>query len=558
LDPTDAPRPSEAKRPSLLAGSGLVLGLSAVLYLTGLGWTDLWAPDEPRYAAIAEELRSMRHGLRGLFLLHVNDAVYTQKPPLWFWLAALAGVPGGRVDAVAARLPSALAALASLALAVSIGRQLRLSPRIALLAAALLATSYRFVFVARRAQLDGVLTTCLLAGIALFLWVDRPGPSERDRRPPVLRVAALHLALGAGALTKGPVAWLPLAVFAAFLAWERRIRDLRRVAPTWALAFSVAPLALWAGAAVAMAPPGYFDEAIVDNVFGRFFSGIAHARPFYYFVLQLPIEFLPWSGVLPAGLLWLHRSADRPLATAPPARAARFLICWIALPFLFLSLSAGKRGLYLLPILPALAIATAAGLDALAGRRSVPQARANRWGIVALGAVWLLCAALFLGVAPVLLEPHKSPRPLAEGARAITGPEEVLGVYRLGPLEPALTYYGVDRVVGLSDPGELDAFARADRGPVLLRTRDLSALADGTGLREVRRFRRGRRSLSLARPTSPEPPWGRPRAAPESPRVGPTERTRSPYALAIPPFSRMPGLPQGVHLRYSARGPDPR
>lgn len=558
MDPTDAPRPPEAKSPPLLAGTGLLLGVAGALYLTGLGWTDLWAPDEPRYAAIAEELRSMRHGLRGLLLLHVNDAVYTQKPPLWFWLAALAGGPGGRVDEVAARLPSALSALASLALTVSIGRQLRLSPRVALLAGALLATSYRFVFVARRAQLDGVLTTCLLAGIALFLWIDRRGPPERGRPCGPLPVAALHLALGAGALTKGPVAWLPLAVFAAFLTWEGRVRELRRIAPPWAFALSVGPLGLWVVAAVAMAPPGYVDVAIVDNVFGRFFAGTSHARPFYYFLLQLPVEFLPWSLVLPLGLLWLYRSIGPASATAPPARAARFLICWIALPFLFFSLSAGKRGLYLLPILPALAIATAAGVDALRLSRSLPRAKADRWGLAVLGAVWLLHAVLFLGVGPVLLEPQKSPRPLAVRARAITGPGEALAVYRLGPLEPALTYYGVDRVIGLSEPDELDAFVRAGRGPVLLRTRDLTALSGVTGLREASRFRRGPRSLSLARPTSPGTPWGGRPPVPESPRMGPGERTRSAYTLAIPPVSGMLGLPRRVRLRYSAGGPDPR
>lgn len=501
MDPTAAPHPPEAPRLPFWAGLGGLLAIAGGLYLTGLGWTDLWAPDEPRYAAIAEELRSMRHGFRGLFLLHVNEAVYTQKPPLWFWLAALAGSPAGRVDEVAARLPSALAALASLGLTAWIGRQLQLSPRIALLATALLATSYRFVFVARRAQLDGVLTTCVLAAIALFLWIDRPHTPDRDHRPRPPRVAALHVALGAGALTKGPVAWLPLAIFAAFLAWEGRIRDFRRIVPPWAFGLSVGPLLLWALAAVAMAPPGYFDAAIVDNVFGRFFSGTSHVRPFYYFVLQLPVEFLPWSVALPLALLWLHRTARLAGESASQGPAARLLTCWIALPFLFFSFSAGKRGLYLLPILPALAVTTAAGLDGVLRRRLPSGWDPDRALAATVVAVALLQAALFLGAGPLLLEPHKSPRPLAREARAILRGDEVLGVYRLGPLEPALTYYGVDRIVSLAEKTALTAFLESRRGPVLLRTRDYAALAGSAGLRETSRLRRGPRSLSFARPT---------------------------------------------------------
>jgi len=31
----------------------------------GLGRLDFWAPDEPRYGAIAEEILSSAHGIRG-------------------------------------------------------------------------------------------------------------------------------------------------------------------------------------------------------------------------------------------------------------------------------------------------------------------------------------------------------------------------------------------------------------------------------------------------------------------------------------------------------------
>jgi len=111
-EPRDAPRdghaaPTGPKRERV--GFLLLIVGTGLLYLVGLDAIDLWTPDEPRYAAIAEELRSFRHGVRGLVLLHLNDEVYTQKPPLYFWLAALLGAPGGQVDEIAARLPSAMA-----------------------------------------------------------------------------------------------------------------------------------------------------------------------------------------------------------------------------------------------------------------------------------------------------------------------------------------------------------------------------------------------------------------------------------------------------------------
>ena len=55
--------------------TALVVAASALLLLGGLDRIDLWAPDEPRYAQVAEELRSFEHGASGLVLLHLNGVL---------------------------------------------------------------------------------------------------------------------------------------------------------------------------------------------------------------------------------------------------------------------------------------------------------------------------------------------------------------------------------------------------------------------------------------------------------------------------------------------------
>src|SRR5690554_3275280 len=82
--------------------SAVVLAVAALLVLVRLGATDLWPPDEPRYALIAEELRAGAHGASQLVLLRLHGEPYTQKPPLFYWLAAAAGAPFGRVTEWAA------------------------------------------------------------------------------------------------------------------------------------------------------------------------------------------------------------------------------------------------------------------------------------------------------------------------------------------------------------------------------------------------------------------------------------------------------------------------
>lgn len=518
-DPTptdeDAPTRDARARALVLCGAGLLFG-------AGLGTLDLWAPDEPRYAAIAEELRSFRHGLRGLVLLHLNDVPYSQKPPLYFWLAALAGAPSDRVTEFAARLPSALAAFATVALLLPIGRRLlgRVVP--ACLAAGLLATSFRFVFTARRAQLDLVLTAFEWSAVALFLHLEsRPGGlASAGSRPG--RVALLHGALGAAALVKGPVGWLPLACFAAYLAWEGRLREFRAIAaPRWAWALSIGPLALWGAAAISLAPPGFSEVALGDNLWGRIFEGTSHARPIYYYVYQLPLDFLPASILLPFGLVVAWRRARGPSATlagtaglAEDARgasrsSARFLLVWALLPLILFSLSAGKRGVYLLPIFPALALISVLGLDRLLPDPS-PAWRERRlagW-IAGLAAMELLAALVVLP----RLDAVKSPRPIAQSIATRLAPGEAIGVYGLTPIEGALAYYGrggVGRnpVISLGSEPALRAFLGGNgQRFVLLRERHWRKLGPPLGLTAVDHFRSGRRQLTLAatRPGNPE------------------------------------------------------
>ena len=55
---------------------------AALLFLPGLGGRDLWNPDEARYAEVAREMRDA-----GSWALpRLDGELYTQKPPLFFWL----------------------------------------------------------------------------------------------------------------------------------------------------------------------------------------------------------------------------------------------------------------------------------------------------------------------------------------------------------------------------------------------------------------------------------------------------------------------------------------
>ncbi len=558
-------RASLSEAPASPRLRALVVGAAALLLLTGLDAVDLWAPDEPRYAQVAEEMRSGVHGRAGFVLPHLNGEPYTQKPPLYFWIAAGIGALQGRVTELAARLPSALSGIALVALTLALGSRL-LGGGAGLLGAALLLTTFSFAHLARRAQLDPLLALLETCALAAFFRLDR-GLGAR-----AANLAALHAALGLAVLAKGPVGLLvPLLVVATYLVWEGRPRELRRVLAPWALVLSLGPGLVWLFAALALAPPGTFGEAVGTNVFGRFFTGTSHERPFFYYVYQFPVEALPWTVLWPAVFVAARRHvfarADAAVRSEAALRAWRFLLSWVGASVVFFSFSAGKRGLYLLPALPGAALLCAdASLRLLAERARPPRAlsvaagcgaallaalggaalaapllpaahalsapQLAAFGTAALGiaagsaVAWILqthhraplpsrCGiavaavfgvelAAFLLLYP-LLDAGKSARPVALAAAELTAPARPVGLLGDRALAGGLVYYGGRPVELLSTPESVGSFVADGGTAIVVQARKLERVEAVVPVRIEARFREGRRALLVVSPAAPEP-----------------------------------------------------
>ena len=215
---------------------------------------------------------------------------------------------------------------------------------------ALLATTTLFAHLARRAQLDVLLCAFELVALAAFWRIDRGGRRRaRDRR------AAARCARPRGP-REGP----------RRPGRSRRSRSSRSspgnaASPSCArfsrrgrLLLSVAPGLLWITGAVALAPPGFAEQAIVDNLWGRFVHGTAHAGPPWYYLYRLPLDFLPWTLLAPAVVAAGRRALGE--GDEERARVWRFLLAWLGSRVPLLLALRGKRGLYLLPVFPAAAL----------------------------------------------------------------------------------------------------------------------------------------------------------------------------------------------------------
>ncbi len=355
----------------------LLLGLvGGLLFFAGLGRLPLIEPDEGRNAEVAREML-----VTGDFITpHFNRLVYLDKPVVYFWLVAASFRIAG-VNEWAARLPSALMAFATLFLAWFLARRM-IGGSAGLHAGIIFATVPLTIAFSRLVIFDMTLTFLVALALVSF-WLAR----ESDFQRPVYDVVSFA-AMGVAAITKGPVGFLlPLLTVLAFAGLTGRFRDLKRI--RWgvgSIAFLAATLPWFI--AVSLRNPDFPRYAFWDESLRRFTTGSTHrgGSLLYYLPIYL-LGFFPWSFfLLCSGLKQLKEW--RRLREAR-YRPAAYLVAWIAVIFIFFTISRSKLPGYFLPAVLPLSILTAWIWKEIEERSEGRPGwlRAGFWTMIALGVV---------------------------------------------------------------------------------------------------------------------------------------------------------------------------
>jgi 4-amino-4-deoxy-L-arabinose transferase-like glycosyltransferase len=381
-------RPGQSRPGDVCTDLFWLIGLTLLLVATGIGLRDPWPADEPRFALIARDMVASGQWL----IPNVGGDVYADKPPLFFWMIAAGIVMTGSVR-WAFLLPSLLAAIGCVVLIYDLGRRLW-NREVGLAAALALLVSLQFLLQARQAQIDA--TLCFFTTLSLY------GLLRHCLLGPQWTWYAIGwAAAGLGIITKG-VGFLPLLVLLPYVlsgkgGWQPR--PVIGAGWRWLLG----PLALVAAVSLWLVPVliaaegsqelrAYRDEILFGQTVTRYVSAWHHREPFWYFILEvIPGLWLPLTALLPWLLpRWRSNLAQRDLRVLLP-------LAWVGLVVVFFSLSTGKRGVYVLPALPALALASGSLLGQIAQRRG-----AQRLMFV------LACSIATIGIAGgawLLLEP---------------------------------------------------------------------------------------------------------------------------------------------------------
>ncbi len=305
-------------------------------FFLGLGRLPLLEPDEGRNAEVGREMLALGRWLTP----HYDGLVYLDKPPMLFWWMAGSFKLFG-LSAWAARLPSALAALAVLLLTGYLAKRM-FSGSVALRSGIIFATAPLVMVFARLVIFDMLLTLWVTLALLCF-WLNE-GAASRS----VLADVSAFAAMGLATLTKGPVGFLlPALVVFAYWALRGRLREIQKLHWKWGLAVFAAIVLPWF-VVVSIRHPDFPRYALWDESLRRFATSSAHRQgsPLYYLPVYLA-GFLPWSFFLLAcGLGRIRRWRELLHEDGAPNL---FLVCWVGVIFVFFSISQSKLPGYFLP-----------------------------------------------------------------------------------------------------------------------------------------------------------------------------------------------------------------
>ncbi len=319
-----------AHAPPAVSDLALLTLLAGVIYLLTAAHTPIGS--EVRYLLAGREMLASRDWI----VPHLNGVAYAEKPIGVYWCAALSQWLGGE-DPLVLHLPAGLATLATTLGVFMWGHAWR-GRRVGWLAAILYLGAIEPIAMMSTLTTDGLFAAALMWGW-LSWWRQR--------------YLLFWVAMAVAWLFKGPLAIIltGLAV-GGDIALSRDWRRMWTCRPLSGILLMTTILAPW-HVLYGLRDIRYLTYFYVHINFGGLTDPtVNHARPWWFYLVLLPVMLLPWGPAAMATVGWQLRRVGSD-------GTRQLLVCLVIFPLLFLSLSSSKLLTYVLPLLAPLLLLVA-------------------------------------------------------------------------------------------------------------------------------------------------------------------------------------------------------
>ena len=369
-----------------LAASIWIVLISGIAFLWQLGHIGLVDETEPLFAEAARQMTVTGDWVTPYF----NGETRFDKPPFIYWLMAIAYQIVG-VNEWAARLPSALAAIALTAFCFYVLRQfgwskgsvphLNLDPPVlqvsgaasrtlaglndprwttAWIGSGAIALNLQTILWGRSGVSDMLLTACMgSALLAFFCGYAQPHTPQRQRR----WYLGFYILAALAVLTKGPVGIVvPGMIIVAFLLYVGQLWPvLREMQILWGSVIFLLMTVPWYVLVIQAHGQTYIESFFGYHNVERFTSVVNnHSAPWYFYVLVVLLGFIPWSIYLPLAIARLQIWQRSQWQHVPRhGHLGPFALIWFLVIFVFFSIAVTKLPSYTLPLLPSTSVLVA-------------------------------------------------------------------------------------------------------------------------------------------------------------------------------------------------------
>ena len=310
----------------------IIVGVVFFTIMFGIGGTPLLDPDEPVYAETAREMIQT-----GDFLSpRIFGAYWYDKPPMYYWLVALAQLIFGDNE-FAARFPAALMASFT-AIMVYVSTAHIFNERAGFWSALILTSCVQFFYMGKAAVTDTTLLFFMSGALLAFMHK---------------RYWLMYICMALATVTKGPIGIvMPGIIIFLYLLFMGNLREIMRMHVIRGLLLYFLITSPWYYAMYTVHGMEFINTFLGFHNVTRFTTP-EHANrvTFWYYFPVIILGMFPWTGILLQSIkesLFGSRIDDM--------RHLLFYHIWWGFVFIFFTLCQTKLVSYILPMFPPLTI----------------------------------------------------------------------------------------------------------------------------------------------------------------------------------------------------------